>query len=281
MTAANQEQIEYWNATAGPKWVEQQERLDAQLRTLGERMVARLGVVGGARVLDVGCGCGDSTLAIALRVGPGGTVTGADVSEPMLARARVRATGVANVSFVAADAQTHDFAARSFDFVASRFGVMFFADFAAAFTNLRRTLVPGGRLGFVCWQAIEKNPWMNVPMQVVLRHVEPPPPPVAPGAPGPFALDDPDRIGRVLDAAGWADVAIDPVDEPQNVGGSRTLDEAVSFLMVAGPAAAALKGATPEVRERLAAALRDALAPYVAARGVVLPGAAWIVTARA
>ncbi len=281
MSAANQEQIEYWNATAGPKWVEQQERLDSQLRALGERMVARLGVLGGARVLDVGCGCGDSTLAIALRVGSRGSVTGADVSEPMLARARVRATGLANVSFVVADAQTHDFAARSFDYVASRFGVMFFADFAAAFTNVRRALVPGGRLGFVSWQPIAKNPWMDVPMQVVLRLVDPPPPPVPPGAPGPFALDDPERIRGALDAAGFADVAIEPVDEPQNIGGSRTLEEAVSFLMVAGPAAAALKGATPETRERLAVALHEALAPYVSARGVVLPGAAWIVTARA
>ncbi|MSR61390.1 MAG: methyltransferase domain-containing protein [Planctomycetes bacterium] len=281
MSTANQEQIEYWNATAGPKWVEQQERLDAQLRGLGERMLARLDVARGARVLDVGCGCGDSTLAIAQHVGPGGTVTGADVSEPMLARARIRATGVANVSFVRADAQTHAFTARSFDCVASRFGVMFFADFSAAFTNLRRALVPGGRLGFVCWQALEKNPWMSVPLQAVLRHVDPPPPPAVPGAPGPFGLDDPDRIHRALDAAGWADVALEPVDEPQNVGGSRTLDEAVSFLLVSGPAAAALKGAPPELRARFATALRAALAPYVTARGVVIPGAAWIVTARA
>jgi len=277
MTEPNREQVEYWNATAGPKWVEQQEKLDTQLRSLGELVIARLGDLKGKRVLDVGCGCGDHALTIARRVGRHGAVVGVDVSEPMLARARERAALVPNVSFVSGDAQTARFSA-PFDVVTSRFGVMFFADFAAAFTNLAAALVPGGRLGFVCWQAIEKNPWMHVPMQVVAGLVELPPP-APPGAPGPFALGDPDRIRGALAAAGLADVAIEGVLEPQNIGGARTLDDAIAFLMVAGPAAAALKGAPPEIRARVADALRQTLAPYVTADGVVLPGAAWIVTA--
>jgi len=278
MTEANREQIEYWNATAGPKWVEQQEGLDAQLRPLGEILIARLGDLKGRRVLDVGCGCGEHALAVARRVGRHGAVAGVDVSEPMLARARERAALVPNVSFVAADAQTAAFSA-PFDVVTSRFGVMFFSDFAAAFTNLAAALVPGGRLGFVCWQPIEMNPWMHVPMKVVARLVEPPSPP-PPGSPGPFGLDDEARIRGALGAAGFVDVALEDVREPQNVAGAKTLDDAVSFLMIAGPAAAALKGAPPDVRARVAASMREALAPFAGPSGVVLPAASWIVTAK-
>jgi len=278
MTEPNREQAEYWNATAGPKWVAEQEHLDAQIRPLGELVIARLGDLKGKRVLDVGCGCGDHSLAVARRVGRHGAVVGVDVSEPMLARARERGAQVGNVSFLAGDAQTQKFSA-PFDVVTSRFGVMFFADFAAAFTNLAAALVPGGRLGFVCWQPLDRNPWMHLPMQTVARLVELPPP-GPPGSPGPFGLDDPARIRGALAAAGFTDVVLDDVREPQNVGGAKTLEEAVAFLMVAGPAAAALKGASPEVRLRVADALRAALAPHVTPSGVVMPAASWIVTAR-
>lgn len=279
MSERNREQAEYWNVLAGPRWVEQEERLDAQLRPLGALSIERLGVEPGHRVLDVGCGCGDHALALAARAGPKGAVLGVDVSEPMLARARERARGMGNVSFVAADAQTHDFGG-SFDRVASRFGVMFFDDFPAAFANLRRALRPGGRIAFVCWQRIEENPWMAVPMDAARPWMPPPPVAPYPGMPGPFGLDDPARIRGALAAAGFADVRLDDVRVPVRVGSARTLEEAVRFLLVAGPAAAALRGAAPEVRPAVESALRAALAPYVDASGVWLPGAAWIVTAQ-
>jgi SAM-dependent methyltransferase len=278
MTDPNATQIEYWNTTAGPTWVAQQERLDAQLGPLGELLLDRLDVRAGERVLDVGCGCGALALAIARRVGPTGEVVGVDVSAPMLARAGERAAGLSNVAFLVGDAQTHRFEPGGFDVVASRFGVMFFADVAAAFVNLREALAPAGRFGFACWQPLERNPWMAVPMGVAARHVDPQPP-QPPGSPGPFGLDDPERIRRAMDAAGFVDVVIAPVDAPQNVGGARTVEQAVDFLMNAGPAAAALRGAAPEVRAPIASDLAAALAPYATAAGVVLPGAAWIVTA--
>src|SRR5262249_38336345 len=149
-------------------------------------------------VLDVGCGCGDSTVDLARRVAPDGTVVGMDISAVMLERARqtAREQGV-NARFEHADAQTHAFAPASFDVLFSRFGVMFFADPTAAFANLRSALRPGGKLAFVCWQSLAENPWMLVPLGAAFQIIPPPPMP-APDAPGPFAFADQSRVRSIL-----------------------------------------------------------------------------------
>jgi SAM-dependent methyltransferase len=278
----NAEQVRYWNETAGPKWVAYQALLDAQLRPLGVRAMERGRIAAGERVLDVGCGCGDTTLELARRVSPGGEVVGVDPSALMLARARERAreVGLANATFVEGDAQTHALPAASFDAVFSRFGVMFFADPSAAFANLRRGLRPGGRLAFVCWQAFTENPWVLVPLMAAAQHLTLPPPP-APGAPGPFAFADRDRVGGILRAAGFADVGFDDVRETLTLAGGGGLDAAVALLLEGiGPTSAVLRDADPAVRERVAVAVREALAPFVDADGVRMPSAAWIVSAR-
>ena len=199
---ANTEQREYWNEQAGPTWVRNQERLDAQIQPWGELALNALAAAPGEAVLDVGCGCGATSLALAAQVGPEGRVVGLDLSGPMLARARERAAaeGRANVSFLQADAQTHAFAPE-FDALFSRFGVMFFDDPPAAFANLAGALRPGGRLSFACWQGREQNGWVSIPMAALIGEVELPPPP-APDAPGPFALGDPDRLRALLEGAG-------------------------------------------------------------------------------
>jgi SAM-dependent methyltransferase len=276
----NAEQITYWNETAGPKWVALEEMLDEQIRGLGEVAMDRVGIAPGERVVDVGCGTGQTALQLARRVGPAGAVVGLDISEPMLARARARArsAGAENVTFVAADVQTHRFEPAQADTCFSRFGVMFFADSVAAFGNLRSALRPGGRLGFVCWQALPENPWMGVPLSAALQHV-PLPVPGPPDGPGPFAFADAARVQGILARAGFSAVTVADHRSVLTVGGTAGLDRAVEFMMQMGPAAAALRAADPGLRGTVAAAIREALVPYDTPAGVRMASAAWVVTA--
>ena len=281
MTAAppNQAQIDYWNEQSGPKWVARQVELDRFLESLGRTAMDRLGPLAGARVLDVGCGCGDTTLALAERTGPRGAVLGVDVCTPMLARARERARHLPNVAFLEADAQTHRFDPKSTDALFSRFGVMFFADPTIAFANLRATLRPAGRLAFVCWQELAKNPWCMVPLGAVAAHVPLPPPP-APGEPGPFSFGDAARVRRILEGAGFARVEIEPHEQPLGLGDGGGIEQAVEFALEVGPTARLVKDVAPEVKGRAREAIRTALLPFAGPGGVRLPSASWIVTAR-
>jgi len=154
---------------AGAAWALLQERTDAYLDPLGRVAMALLQLHQGARVTDIGCGCGQTLLELAELVGPSGRVLGLDISQPMLARAQERAAPYGNVSVVLADAETYTFTPGSEDALFSRFGVMFFRDPSAAFTNLRRALRPGGQLAFVCWQELAKNPWATRPLEAVMR----------------------------------------------------------------------------------------------------------------
>jgi ubiquinone/menaquinone biosynthesis C-methylase UbiE len=165
MPAANAAQIEHWNAKAGRTWAQYQELLDRQIESLGLAAIDALKPTKGEHVIDIGCGCGQSTLALADRVGSTGAVVGVDVSAPMLEVARRRSganPGLA-VTFQQVDAQTHDLGQAEFEAAFSRFGVMFFSDPAAAFANIRKSLKPGGRLAFICWRSLAENPWMRAP----------------------------------------------------------------------------------------------------------------------
>jgi SAM-dependent methyltransferase len=279
--APNAEQATFWNEQAGPIWVARQTMLDRMIAPFGERAMAALAPRPGERIVDVGCGCGDTSLAIARRVTPSGSVLGLDISEPMLARARERAAadGLAHVRFVAGDAQTHALAPGSADVIFSRFGVMFFVDPTAAFAHLRTALEPDGRVAFACWRELPLNPWM-ITLLTALASVVPLQPPPAPDAPGPFSFGDADRVRRVLGGAGFRDVALEPFDVDLVIGGGGTLDETVDFALDLGPTAAVLRQGGPEVRPKVAAAVREAMAPFATPRGVTLGSSAWIVTAR-
>lgn len=277
----NAEQIDYWNDTAGPKWVALQDALDRQIGPLGATAMDAAALRPGERVLDVGCGCGATSIELAGRVSPGGSVLGVDVSTVMLdaARAAAARAGVVGVAFENADAQTAALPPGGFDVVLSRFGVMFFADPTAAFANLRRALRPGGRIAFVCWQGLARNPWMGLPLAAALQHMPAPAPPAA-GAPGPFAFADPDRVRGILRDAGFAGASVVSHEAEIAVGGGGDLAGTVDFLLQMGPLAAALREADPGLRERVAGAVREAIAPHADAAGDVrLASATWIVTA--
>ncbi len=278
----NAEQIEYWNERGGPQWVKLQERLDTQIGPLGLVALEQAAAQPGESVLDVGCGCGHTALALAEQVGPRGTVTGIDVSRPMLGRARERQQEqhLQNLTFLHADAQTHQFEPASVDLIFSRFGVMFFEDASQAFGNLRTALRPGGRLCFLCWQELQKNDWVRVPLQAAAQHVPLPPRP-EPGAPGPFSLADSNRVRGILDSAGFRNVRCQPHTTNISVGGATGIDGAVSFLLAIGPVASLLRESDAETRSRVAEAIHTALLPYVDGDSVYLSSATWVVQADA
>jgi SAM-dependent methyltransferase len=278
----NEEQRAYWNEQAGPVWVAFQERLDAQIRPHGELALEALAPGAGERVLDVGCGCGETVLALAERVGPSGTVLGVDVSAPMLALAqqRLEAAGVSHATLRMGDAQSAELGAEAFDAVFSRFGVMFFEDPVAAFANLRAALRPGGRMVFVCWRSPQENPWLTGPMAAVAPLVALPPPPPA-DAPGMFALADPARLRRVLDDAGFSDLVVEG-REPEIVPGGGSLEEAVDTFLSVGPVGRALReaGADKEVRLRVAEAVGRVFEQSLQGGSVRMGSAVWLVRAR-
>jgi ubiquinone/menaquinone biosynthesis C-methylase UbiE len=268
---------------AAESWVRLQDKLDAELDSWGRAVLDKLAPRAGERALDVGCGSGQTLLELADLVGPMGRVLGVDIAEPMVERARERVAerGCQHVQVELGDAQTHVFP-HDFELQFSRFGVMFFQDPAAAFRNLFRALREKGRLGFVCWQAIEKNAWAEVVLQAirpVLGTAELPQL-LRPGNPGPFNFSDPSRIESILASAGYVDVDIEPREQLMHFGGAMTLEEAVEFASEIGPAARAMAEVDPELRPECRARLAAALAPFVKERGVWLGSAAFIVTAK-
>lgn len=272
-------QIEYWSGPAAQRWVTYQRALDRALSGFGRAALARAAAAPGEHALDVGCGCGDSSLALAEQVAPDGRVTGVDVSAPMLERARQRAAEAPRLQFLLADAASFvPEPPRRFDLVFSRFGVMFFAHPERAFAHLRSLLADAGRLAFVCWRALDDNPWAKLPIDTIQRAL----PELAPHAiedgPGPFAFADRSKLEALLGGAGFQQVAIDRFDTDV-VLGTATLDEAVEFAVQGGPAARLLAGLPSEALARARHAMSEALAPCRSERGYTLPGSTWLVTA--
>lgn len=279
--SSNAEQIAFWNNVGGPKWVRFQALLDRQLDGIGKMVMDAAGLRPGQAALDVGCGCGSTTLDLARRVGPGGSATGLDISRPMLelARERAKAEGLANVTFTEADAQTHAFRP-DYDVLYSRFGVMFFDDPVRAFANLHRGLRSGARVAFACWQAVHRNPWMAVPMMAAMKHITIDMP-STPNAPGPFAFADSARVEHILSEAGYSGVTVAGHDVGIVLGGGSDLGDTARLVMELGPLGRVLGEATPEVRADVEREVRDAISGYVTADGVKMLGAIWLVTAAA
>lgn len=274
----NRDQAELWNESAGHTWVEMQEMLDGMLAPL-EAPLIEAGFPGeGGRVLDVGCGAGATALSMARRLGPAGLCLGVDISGPLVAAARARAAaeGLASAAFLHADAQTHGFEQDTFDAVISRFGVMFFDDPTAAFANIRRAARRGAKLSFMAWRSADENPFMTEAARAaapLLPDLRVPPP----DAPGPFAFADRERVQRILDASGWSDVDIRPIDAPSSVAEKDLLAYATRL----GQVGQALRDADEPTRARTAEAVRPAFDAYVRDGAARFTAACWLVSARA
>lgn len=282
--AANAEQIESWNGAVGERWLTYNDWLDQRTAAYGRAALAAAAARPGESVLDVGCGAGATAIELARAVAPGGSVIGVDVSEPLLGRARERSAGLdLPLEFRLGDASRPLFPAQRFDLLFSRFGVMFFDDPAGAFAQLRRTLRPGGRIAFACWQAPELNDWYTLPLRAIADVL--PQAPVDPLAPGPFALADRDRLRGLLQGAGFQDVAIEPFQAPFYVGLGDSVEamaaDAMEQVFRVGPVARLLQGQDEAVRERAQDAIRQALAGLADDQGIQVGGATWVVTARA
>lgn len=270
----------YWNGEGGQTWVRNMDRVEANFVALTARLLARAGAKPGEQVLDVGCGGGQTSRVLAQAVSPDGAVLAVDISEPILRVALQRHGAVANLAFLQADAGSADLGTARFDLLFSRFGVMFFADPVAAFSQLRHALKPTGRMVFLCWRAMGENAWIaaaTAAAVAALGEEHRPAPPADPHAPGPFAFADADHVRGILRRAGFGSVAIEPLDEAMHLG---DLDTALGYLKSNGPISQALPKVGADQQQAVDAAMRDALGRYLVDGEVRAPSATWIVTAR-
>jgi ubiquinone/menaquinone biosynthesis C-methylase UbiE len=277
--ARNADQIAYWNGANGQRWTDRQASQDVLLAPVSQILIERIAPKAGDRIVDVGCGCGATSIALAGRVAPDGFVLGLDISAPMLERARQLAPERLPLDFVQADATVYPFEPGRFDLLVSRFGVMFFAEPVVSFANLRKALGPKARAVFACWREPKENPWMMAPLQAVYRHV-PRLPQAGPEDPGAFAFASEVRVKRILSEAGYADVAMEACSITLDIAIGRGLEAAADAALEIGPSARALDGHPPEVRAAARESVRELLTPHVRGQTVPLPGSIWIVTAR-
>ncbi|HET7651664.1 MAG TPA: class I SAM-dependent methyltransferase [Acidimicrobiales bacterium] len=272
----NAEQWRAWDGDEGAYWAAHADRFDRAVAPHHDRLMAAAAISAGERVLDIGCGTGQTTRDAARAASPGGTALGVDLSSGMLdvARARAADDGLDNVAFAQVDAQVHPFDPASFDVAISRTGAMFFGEPVVAFTNIARALRPGGRMALVAWQSFADNEWIREITGALTggRPLSPPPP----DAPGPFSLADPARVHALLDAAGFVDVDLTGVSAPEWFGVDA--DDAHAFVL--GLTGWMLRDADDDTRGRAVDALRSTMRAHEGPDGVTFASAAWVITAK-
>lgn len=274
----NADQIAYWNGPGGRHWTDRQQLQDVVLAPVSKILIERATVKAGEAIIDVGCGCGATSFDLLKQVGATGRVTGIDISEPMLGRARELAPANAPVEFVLADATVYPFAPESADMLFSRFGVMFFAQPTDSFANMRKALRPGGRLAFACWRTPRDNPWMMLGLQEAYKFV-PKLPEVKPDDPGPFSFASEERVRGILGGAGFSDVKMERADLSLDIATGRGLEAALETVLAIGPASRALDNQPTDKIEAATQAIRTMLAAHQKGDTIPLGGSIWIVTA--
>jgi SAM-dependent methyltransferase len=281
MSGPNAEQAEYWEDLA-PSWLEGEQHSAKVAGRFGQRAIDRLDVQPGQRVLDIGCGSGPTTIALARLALPDGQSVGVDIAPSLVtaARQRAEAAGVTNAQFMVADVQTDDLGETPFDAAFSRFGVMFFADPDVAFGRIRQLLRPDGSFVFACWQNVFANEWMFLPGTAVVAVTGELPPMPGPDQPGPFSLAEPGRVEALLTSAGFRDIEVESVEETivlpvADVASLTELSQRV------GPVREALREADDETRQRVIDAVREAFEAKVTDGELRLGAAAFVARSRA
>ena len=271
------EQSRLWNGSSGRAWVDAQELLDHIYRPFEALLVEAVTARPRERVLDVGCGTGSTTLAVARALGANGRCVGVDISDPMIAAARSRATrDNTSADFICANAQVHPFEPASVDMFISRFGVMFFADPIQAFTNLRRAARDNAEMYFIAWRSPAENPFMTTAERAAASLL-PDLPPRRPDAPGQFAFANQQRVHTIMEQSGWAEIDVHAID----VECTMPENELVRHVTRLGPVGMMLQQADEETRARVIDAVRPAFDPYVRGAEVRFTAACWILSARA
>ncbi len=272
-------QQEYWNSKVADEWVRQADRTDAMFAALTQAGLHALDLRAGERVLDIGCGAGDTSLLAARQVQPGGHVVGVDISRQLLGLGRTRAQARAlDVDFIEVDAGAGAIPGAPFDAAFSRFGVMFFDDPVAAFANVRANMKPGGRLAFLCWRTFAENTWTFASVGALAPLLSAPLPPPDENLPGPFAFADAGKARATLEGAGWRDVSVTPWDGLLRIGADA--EDAANYLLKIGPSARAIAdhGLDPGAAKAL---IVERLAQDQRPEGVFLAAACWIARATA
>jgi ubiquinone/menaquinone biosynthesis C-methylase UbiE len=280
MEDKNIKQKQFWSGAGGDVWVDKQREMDIMLNPLGERVIQGLDLKEETKILDIGCGCGATTLEIAKIVNQG-EVIGVDISEPMLERATQTASDMAltNISYQVKDVQVDEMPNNYFDIAFSRFGVMFFEDPFEAFNNINHSLKDDGQLSFVCWQHASLNPWQSLSIQVIKEFLDLPAPP--PKSPGPFAFEDKSYIEEILNASGFRDIEIKDNQEDIVMFSGKSIREACEDYLTINPVVTEmLKNSPSELREEILEALIGKFSNYHKDDGLLFPSATWIVTAK-
>lgn len=269
-------QASLWNGAAGSAWVDNQELLDHMFKPFQDLLVKAVCEGPGDRVLDVGCGTGSTTLAVAKSFPTGGSCTGIDISEPMIVAARIRAQREDSLArFLIADAQSYPFEPASFDTILSRFGVMFFEDSIQAFANLRRAATNSARMCILAWRSAAQNPFMTTAERAAAPFLTNLPERRRNG-PGQFAFADPQRVETILNESGWSGIDIRPID----VVCTLPKTELVRYLTRLGPVGLVLQEADDRLRTRVIETVRAAFDPYVHGTEVRYTASCWMVKAK-
>ena len=275
--------VDFWNEILVPKFVKYKHILVDGLTHHSEAIFPSLPVREGDRVLDIGCGFGDTAIKLAQRVGPKGKVVGLDCCDAFLTYGRKDAArlGLTNISFVNGDALLDHFEPEH-DFVFSRFGTMFFANPVAGLRNMRKALKPGGIMTHIVWRTRNDNPWLSMAKEVVLKFLPPPGDDALTCGPGPFSMADEPMVRKMMEIAGYNDIIFKRVDAPVLVG--KTVDDAIGFQLAIGPAGEVFREAGAEAeakRAQIEAALAAAInAQKKEADGIVMNSSSWIITGR-